>query len=340
MKKQIAFLFLSSIFTFSIQGAAWREVGNGGDYVRSQFLRVGEVVVKYLNETTEGQNLAKDYTLDTAALSQTLDIVKIKVVDIDLVDNTSSIVDAIGVPGMILLNHGKWLDHFTLDRDVYHLVFHEMLRSAAVNDDNFIISKAIMTLPLNRKIKTSLKTLYPLVKGSVKDFIQGQIGFAGPGCLSTLDDHFIDFDSEWNILTLSLENFNLRADEQSAIARKACSLTVPMSLPLGYRLEVTQAEFSTKFESEGTGLLKSQLEIFSAGSVGQVIPESVRLNGKQKGRLLIRTANVFKSECGFTGNLRLNSSVQLNQESGSLNASADRVKLYFNLIPCSTRFTW
>jgi uncharacterized protein (TIGR02147 family) len=42
-----------------------------------------------------------------------------------------------------------------------------------------------------------------------------------------------------------------------------------------------------------------------------------------------------KAECGFVRNLRLNSSVQLNQGMGSINESAERIKLYFNLIPCA-----
>lgn len=335
MYRQFKVIFTSCLLMWATDGFAWREVGNGGDYVRSQFLRAGEVVIKYLSETQEGQALVQDHQLDIGALNSTLDIMKIKVVDIDLVDNTSSIVDAIGMPGMILLNHQKWLSHFSLDRDVYHLVFHEMLRSAEVNDDNYVVAKFINPFPLNRKIKTSLTNLYPLVKGSVKDFLQGQIGFAGAGCLSNLDDHFIDFDAEWNTLTLSLENFNLKSDDSSPFTRKACSVSVPIRLPAQYRLEVTQAEFSTKFESLGTGMLRTQLEIFNAGGVSAPITETLQISEDQRGRLLVRTANVYKSECGFSGNFRLNSSVQLQQQSGSLVASADRVKLYFNLVPCA-----
>jgi hypothetical protein len=334
MRKQLTYLILTIVVSVSIESFGWREVGNGGDYVRSQFLRVGEIVIKYLNETQEGQDLVKEFLLDTSVLIKALDVSKIKVVDLDLVDNTSSIVDAIGIPGLILLNHAKWLDHFNLDRDVYHLVFHEVMRSSGINDDNFKISKSIFVFPLNRKIKTSLTYLYPLVRGSVKDFIKGEVGFAGTGCLSSLDDHFIDFDSEWNILTLALENFNLKPNAQSPLARKACALSIPINLPLNYKLEITQAEFSVKYEVDGVATLKSQLEIFSAGSVGKIIPEILKIEGKQKGRMLIRSTNVFKSECGFSGNLRFNTSAQVVQESGLINASADRFKLYFNLIPC------
>jgi hypothetical protein len=336
MQKHFKFMVTGCLIMWSLNGLAWREVGNGGDYVRSQFLRAGEVVMKYLSETQEGQALVQDQQLDPSVLFATLDVAKIKVVDIDLVDNTSSIVDAIGTPGMILLNHQKWLNHFSLDRDVYHLVFHEMLRSAQVNDDNYVIAKFINPFPLQRRINTSLTTLYPLVKGSVKDFLQGQIGFAGSGCLSTLDDHFIDFDSEWNTLTLNLENFNLKSDDNSPLARKACSLTVPIQLPPQYRLEVTQAEFSTKFESQGIGTLRTHLEVFNAGGIGTPSSESISIQDGQKGRLLVRTANVYRSECGFAGNFRLNSSVVLQQQGGTLFANADRVKLYFNLVPCSS----
>lgn len=328
------------ILTATQPSLAWREVGNGGDYVRSQFLRVGELITNFLRETQEGQSITQDFQLDIEQLFYTLDITKIRVVELELLDNSSSIVDAIGTPGMILLNHDKWLEHFSLDRDIYHLVFHEMLRSAAVNDDNYLISKRIFPFPRERKIKTSLTHLYPLLTGSVKDYLKGQVGFAGNGCEANKDEHFIDFDSEWNILSLSPQKYVVKSSSQSPLGRKSCLLSLPIELPSSYRLEVTQAEISAKFQTQNDGELKLTLEIFDSKQQGLKFVKQETLHPNTQGRALIRSAQVFKSPCGYSGNLRVNSSLQLlstspNSSTGELIAEVDRVKFYFNLISCA-----
>lgn len=84
------------------------KVGNGGDYLRGQFILIGEQVLQHI----EKSDLANDSRLNLNDLKDTLDINKIAVVNDLLIDNTGSVVDAIGIPGLILLQSDSWNEHF------------------------------------------------------------------------------------------------------------------------------------------------------------------------------------------------------------------------------------
>jgi hypothetical protein len=62
----------------------------------------------------------------------------------ELIDNTGSLVDAIGVPGKIILSTDRWLTFLREGRDVRLLVFHEALRLAGINDDNYRVSRTML----------------------------------------------------------------------------------------------------------------------------------------------------------------------------------------------------
>ena len=88
------------------------KVGNGGDYLRAQYLLIGKQVVAYLEETEDGQKIVNSRGLNLATLKSVLDITKLAVVDDLLIDNTGSVVDAIGVPDLVILNSDSWKEHF------------------------------------------------------------------------------------------------------------------------------------------------------------------------------------------------------------------------------------
>lgn len=113
---------------------------NGGDETRSQFILKGKEIIAYLEQTPKGKQVSLDFKLNLKFLDETLDIKKIQVVEGPLIDNSGSIVDAIGVPGFIRLDQKRWETFFASGNDIYYLIFHEMLRSAAVNDDGYVIS--------------------------------------------------------------------------------------------------------------------------------------------------------------------------------------------------------
>ena len=62
----------------------------------------------------------------------------------ELIDNTGSLVDAIGVPGKIKLSTDRWLTFLREGRDIRLLVLHEALRLSGINDDNYLISRTML----------------------------------------------------------------------------------------------------------------------------------------------------------------------------------------------------
>lgn len=318
---------------------------NGGDHVRATFLRMGAVVSTYLKETVEGQALVARHNLDVAALDQTLSVYVIEVVDGLLLDNGGSVVDAIGVPGKIQLSGLKWMDHFEAERDVYFLVFHEMLRASAVNDDNYVISKAIQPFPQSRRIVTRTTSIYPLLgDSSVSSAIDpGSMRLIGPGCPTGLAGTFIDFDSERNQLDITFNRFDLAVGASlPTAARKACSLIIPYKPVRGMRLKVTQMDFTAKAELEGGTKAAIKADIVSGSA--QTKDASIDALTSTRGRLLTRFGSVFESDCNGTGGLlHVVTAASIQAPTPSQNQvrpsvlNADRLSLSFVMERCPSQ---
>jgi hypothetical protein len=80
----------------------------------------------------------------TEELTSVLENGQIIATESELIDNTGSLVDAIGIPGKVTLSTQRWLTFMREGRDVRLLVLHELLRMAGENDDNYIISRRIL----------------------------------------------------------------------------------------------------------------------------------------------------------------------------------------------------
>jgi hypothetical protein len=99
-------------------------------------------VQAFFRDTAEA--LIVELTAAPVDLKSTLSRGTIGVSDAELIDNTGSLVDAIGVPGKVTLSKERWLLFIREDRDVRLLVVHELLRMAGVNDDNYLVSRQLM----------------------------------------------------------------------------------------------------------------------------------------------------------------------------------------------------
>jgi hypothetical protein len=95
-----------------------------------------ERAISFFNE------IAKQVATDE--LIPTLENGKINATENELIDNTGSLVDAIGIPGKVTLSTQRWLSFMREGRDVRLLVLHELLRMAGVNDDNYVVSRKIL----------------------------------------------------------------------------------------------------------------------------------------------------------------------------------------------------
>ncbi len=350
LKKQrkLTFLFLIQIcFFLSPQGHAGHFVGNGGDFIRAVYMRLGETILDYLKNTEQGRLITEKSKLDLATLLNTLDILKIKVVDDTLRDNAGSIVDAIGEPDKVLLNREAWFNHFEKSRDVYYLIFHEMLRSAGINDDNYVISANLNPFPVSRRVDTKIVPLINLIKEDLlADYINtSKVFVAGSGCPLRSGDLRVEFDQELNTIDISPSQFRNDVSEKRMQDYKACSLAIPAKIPAGKRLVISQIDLLGKIDISNGTHSKLSFEAFLAGTqiaikTRELTTEAGTSNSSPfstslKGRVLTRRTDVLKSNCGGSDNIRINTNIGttgmgVRDEFFELN----KITLYLNLENC------
>jgi hypothetical protein len=84
-----------------------------------------------------GQVNYDNQVISIAQLKEVLTKASITVRYDDLIDNTGSIVDAIGTPGQVILDGRKWIEFTKQMRSAHLLVLHELFRMATINDNDF-----------------------------------------------------------------------------------------------------------------------------------------------------------------------------------------------------------
>lgn len=324
------------------------KVGNGGDYIRSTFIQLGTKALDFLNTTDVGNAVAKKNNLNLDALKLALDINNVVLTTDTLFDNTGSVVDAIGIPGLIILNAQAWLDHFEKERNVYYLIFHEMLRSAAVNDDNYVISTALINFPNAFRISTRLLPLIPMLDG---DSIQGLFDLStvatnGSGCSAQAKQFYTELDLSKNSLEISLSNYVTNSDSKRLIDYKACSLAIPVKLPAGKRLVISLVDLQGVVMPKVAGVQSSAIIRFEAFLAGSSSPSNVKTIalGNDDRSFLFRKTDVLSSGCGTSDIIRLNTTntltskvVNANAVAGALPNSAQikKISVYMNLESCT-----
>lgn len=341
MRNNIRMFLVIALFVAGSARAGHKE-GNGGDHVRSTFMKVGRVVLDYLTTSDAGQNLVKQYKLDIAELDKTLSIDTISVSEEALVDNGGAFVDALGEPGKVVLSQNRWVDHFEKDRDIYYLVFHEMLRSAKINDDNYVISKFLDPFPASLRIITRISTQFPILG---EDSLVGvvdpkEIAINGSGCPLNRMGMVADLDFEKNQMDLVFRNYTLRltSGEGLAVQKKSCGLAIPIRAPKGKRVVFSQVDMSAKTNLSSLAQSAMAIESFLPAIPGKVYSKKLKMSANQEatGRLLIRTNEVLKTDCGGQQTMRINSTAQLNVgDKGKSWLDVDRMTVSLKLEACN-----
>jgi len=117
-------------------------VGNGGDFVRANFIKYGQTIVNFLLNHPYGVAFSEEHKLNAYALESILSTKIIKVSKSKLIDNQEELVDAIYKDGFLFLYEETWQEFLKSNTDSFIImIFHEMLRASNFNDDNFKISK-------------------------------------------------------------------------------------------------------------------------------------------------------------------------------------------------------
>lgn len=303
---------------FKIEKKLDHKVGNGGDYLRGQYFKVGRQVLNFLNDTEAGQKLVTSQRLDMSELESSLQIDRVVVVNDLLIDNSGSVVDAIGVPNLVLLNATSWKEHFENNRNIYYLVFHEMLRSSSVNDDNYVISQALLNFPQALQVSTVLVPNAPLIdEDNLASILQGsKIATGGTGCANQRHRLFTDLNLANNDLEISLYDYVTKLTNGSSLDRKSCSLSIPVNLPANKKLVISLIDIQGNLESSNADGVQAKLsfEAFLAGSSQKVQTKNMRLSAGKRS-FLFRKTNTLSSNCGGESILRINSNMILTRAS-------------------------
>lgn len=344
MKARHAILFsalLATLVAGPFSAIGGHREGNGGDYIRSTFIRMGQAVVQHLTQTEDGQALVDRHDLDLEALKATLTIDVVKVSDQPLRDNGDSVVDALGEPGSITLSRDAWAEYLERERDVYFLVFHEMLRAAGRDDDDYVISGPVRPFPLQERVATSIMTLEPLIQDDDLSTIVVTKGLvvAGSGCPSGFGT-LIDVDVNRNVLELRVNEMEAVAGPSTPMTerRKNCQVVVPVKLPSGKKLVITQVDAHAELAlPQGASFTVSQAAYFQGQNTQSKATKTVKASaGPVRGRTLLRSSGTLLSYgCNASErSLVINLSGFVSANSGEATGRVLGSSLYLQLQNC------
>lgn len=329
-------IILMSVMALSLTAQAHR-VGNGGDHIRASFIQVGQAVIEFLETTQQGAALVKNAHLNVHDLEATLDIEQIAVEDQTLRDNSGSIVEALGEPHSIRLQKEAWFNHFEKNHDVFYLVFHEMLRSASVNDDNYRISSALNPFPMTLRFPTKVVPVLPLIKEDVLTsiFDLKKVAVNGNGCSQNMAGTRAEFNEETNILQIETRNFKNEMTPSRRTDRKQCGLAIPVTLPAKKQLVISQIDLRGRVDLKAKSQTQIAFEAFLAGASNTQKVRTIKATQDLKGRVQVRRTEVLKSACGGSDIIRLNTTLLTNTNGlGLESAQLDETHLYMSLQDC------
>lgn len=143
MKKLLLTIFVS-VIAHSAMSADLQELKN--KKIADFFIYTAKNVLTELSSSTDKIDYNND-SIFLTELSQMLESSSVEVQNKDLIDNTGSLVDALGTDHKVILSANSWSEFMKAKKDIRLLVLHEILRMAKINDDNYVHS--LRVLPMN-----------------------------------------------------------------------------------------------------------------------------------------------------------------------------------------------
>lgn len=142
--KKILLMLLISLSAQSAMSADLQELKN--KKIADFFIYTAKNVLTELSSSRDKFDYNDD-SISLTELSLILDSSSVEVQNNDLIDNTGSLVDALGTDHKVILSANSWSEFMKAKKDIRLLVLHEVLRMAKINDDNYVYS--LRALPTN-----------------------------------------------------------------------------------------------------------------------------------------------------------------------------------------------
>ncbi len=110
-----------------------------------------------LNELSQKQEIfiIKNIEIDMRNLRNSFDKSKISISQDDLIDNTGSLVDVIGVPNSLILNKQSIKNFMRNHHNIAPLIIHEILRVSGIDDDDYQLSTPLYKQISNKESEDS-----------------------------------------------------------------------------------------------------------------------------------------------------------------------------------------
>ena len=326
-------------------------IGNGGGDVQFKFIRAGNVVVDFLENSEEGQEFSKRHSLDVTFLRSVLTPKRIIVRRRAsmLRDKFGSEVSARATDILELVEE-DWEEHFNRGEDIEYLVFHEMLNlHPRISDSGYTISRELSRILPRPSLELAkftppgdsnpqslrLKEMFPLVNPRIM----------GEGCPPTSKIH-MDYGRGRLWVLFETFRFTFSWDvwsgtnplDQWKLFQSRCEIEFPVVLKPHQRLLVTDLELQgvNQFSDKGGGT-----------ALVEILREGARVSRRlgpasgARGEFVVRAHSPFASSCGGEmGNtlqpIRLSAELGLDNLSMVSDGTLDVKSLVLNLAtsPC------
>jgi hypothetical protein len=141
----------------------------------------------------------------------------------------------------------------------------------------------------------------------------GKIGLGGPGCPAGSATASITADGH---LSIRFTQYRVSTGGARSFDRKACGLTIPISLPAGMAVAIVGVQYRGTNNLPAGAKSTISAEIFFAGGRGPVVSRSFSGPLNRSFSHSTAAAGTVWSACGADLNLRINSSLRVTTSGG------------------------
>jgi hypothetical protein len=141
----------------------------------------------------------------------------------------------------------------------------------------------------------------------------GKLGLGGTGCPAGSATATITADGH---LSIRFTQYRVSAGGANRFDRKACGLTIPLSLPAGMAVAIVGVQYRGTNNLPAGAKSTISAEIFFAGGTGPVVSRSFSGPLNRSFSYSTAAAGTVWSACGAALNLRINSSLRVTTSGG------------------------
>lgn len=160
------------------------------------------------------------------------------------------------------------------------------------------------------------------------------VGSGGNGCVGGLATHQVDLSDRRGRLRVYLDTMTAVTGNGRALDRRACAISIPLSLPADKKLVVTRSDLISRLEVAANSTTVINTEVFLTGLTGLPVKREYEAITDFYGTVLDQNVEGMETACGAQGLLRLNSSVRVQSRDESA-ADVRRIGLNLHLEDCT-----